>query len=478
LLQAAVLAVLGDAVPVYSLALWHGFNLPLLMSVIALLGGIVLYVLRKPLFVYHERLPSYDALQIFEKLLQKFIGLTRVALRKFEQDSLRSYVLWVIAATVIVIAWPLSRLAQLSGELRLSSIDFTAVFYLLIAGVAALLVVSWHAQRLRAIIALGVVGLMSALVFARFSAPDLALTQLAVEVVSTLLLLLALNFLPQVAAIEARVGQRWRDLLLAGLVGMCIATLAYAVMTRPYDSIAQYFIDHSVPDGGGHNVVNVILVDFRGFDTLGEITVLLIAAVAISAISSGFKLSRFKSNGSNSPRSDESISTGMTRQAARTDNDIQLTVLLRLLLPLILLLAVYLLLRGHNSPGGGFVAGLVTAVALILQYLVVGEHWITLRSRAIYLRLAAGGVALALLTGIASWLFDAPFLTSAFAHGQLPWLGEFEIASAMVFDLGVYAAVVGATLTILSRLSGIDNSNNDTLVRETTARPPAAAEDA
>ena len=445
LLQAAAQASLGTAAPDYSLAIWHGFNMPLLMSLMAMAGGALLYALRKPLFAYYEQLPTYDAKQIFAAALQKIIGGARLLLRCLDRGSLRSYVAWVLGAAVWLVGSALWSLPAIGGNVYRSVIDGAALLYISIAACAALLVVCWQRQRLRAILALGVVGLMSALIFARFSAPDLALTQIAVEIASTLLLLLALKFLPQQAVPEKVDWRRARDIVLALGGGVVIALLAYAVMTRPFDSISQYFLEQSVPGGGGRNVVNVILVDFRGFDTLGEITVLLIAAVAIVALLEGIKFDRIKSA--------EPHKTHL-----RADRDVLLPVLARLLLPLALLLALYLLLRGHNAPGGGFVAGLLTSAALILQYIAHGRRWAAARLRLVYLRWAGAGVALAVVTGIASWLFGAPFLTSAIVHWQVPLIGEIELASAMLFDSGVYAAVVGVTLLILSHLGGLDDS--------------------
>jgi len=444
LLQAAARATLSAAAPAYSLAVWHGFNTPLLMSLIAMLGGVVLYALRKPLFIYYGRLPTRDAKQIYGAALQKIIAGARRLLRCLDRGSLRGYLAWVIGAAIWLVASALLSAPQIGGGVRASAVDGSALLYLSIAVCAALLVVFWQRQRLRAILALGVVGLMSALIFARFSAPDLALTQIAVEVVSTLLLLLALKFLPQRAAPEIVDWRRARDILFALAGGAAVALLAYAVMTRPIDSISQYFLEHSVPDGGGRNVVNVILVDFRGFDTLGEITVLLIAAVAIVALLEGIVFDR----------SERSLSQSVRSRVA--DRDVLLPILARLLLPLALVLALYLMLRGHNAPGGGFVGGLLTAVALLLQYIAHGRRWSAARLRLTYLRWAGAGVLLALATGVASWIYAAPFLTSAVLHWQVPLLGEVELASALVFDAGVYAVVVGVVLLILSRLANLD----------------------
>lgn len=123
-----------------------------------------------------------------------------------------------------------------------------------------------------------------------------------------------------------------------------------------------------------------------------------------------------------------------------------------MLLPLALLISVFIFLRGHNLPGGGFIAGLVTAIALVLQYIASGSQWVEQRLPLNYAAMAGAGVLIAGLTGLGSWLFGYPFLTSAFGHFEWPLIGEIELATAMLFDLGVYLTVVGAALLILSYL--------------------------
>src|SRR5690606_25729942 len=161
---------------------------------------------------------------------------------------------------------------------------------------------------------------------------------------------------------ESKPLQRGRDLLLAMLAGGGVTALAWAVLTRPYETIADYFMAHSVPDGGGHNVVNVILVDFRGYDTLGEITVMALAGLGIYAMLEHLQLK--------GPSHDS-----LKRPWNEDKHPLIMASLTRVLLPLALLVAIFILLRGHNLPGGGFIAGLITAVAFITQYLANGTTW-------------------------------------------------------------------------------------------------------
>jgi multicomponent K+:H+ antiporter subunit A len=274
-------------------------------------------------------------------------------------------------------------------------------------------------------------------------------------VVTIVLLLLALYFLPQTTPPTSTKSRRWRDGALAVAAGTGAALLSWAVLTRPVDAIAGWFLDNSVPGGGGRNVVNVILVDFRGFDTFGEITVLALAAMGIFALLENLRL----------PAPTRDFNDALGRAWDADTHPLILATFARLLLPLALLVSVFILLRGHNLPGGGFIAGLVTATALITQYLANGVAWTHARLPANTQPLIASGLLLALLTGLASWLFGRPFLTSAFGHVELPWLGqwigEFELASAMAFDLGVYLVVIGATLLILINLSLAHRASHD-----------------
>ena len=439
LLAAAASATLAGDVPTYSLSIWHGFNLPLLMSFIALFGGILVYVFRQPLFRWYAGLPSVDAKLIFERGVVLMIKGCTAITQWMENASLQRYLALLLAAALIVVTQGLSELPQISGPLAMTKIDGFTALGLGIMALAALVTVIFHRQRLVSLLMLSVVGLMVALAFARYSAPDLALTQLSVEVVTIILLMLALFFLPAHTRVESSSLRGLRDFTLAVSMGVMVAILVFAVLTRPYDSISAFFLENSVPGGGGTNVVNVILVDFRGFDTMGEVTVLAIAAVGIFAMLDGLRLFQ--------PELD-----AQGRNWARDRHPLVLATLSRVLLPMALLVSVFIFLRGHNLPGGGFIAGLVTAVALILQYVASGVQWTQSRLPLNYQGMAGLGVLIAGLTGLGSWLFDRPFLTSAFGHFQIPLIGEIELATAMLFDLGVYLTVVGATLLILANL--------------------------
>ena len=441
ILALAAGAVLQGPLPAHDLAIWHGFSPALWMSVIALIGGILLYVGRKPLFALHVRFEDrLSARRVYDRLLDALLGLASGLTRRLDTGSLQRMIASFISfALILGISGWLGSGSSLTGPRELLPVDAVSLFAALAMLAATLTALALHRQRFVALILIGAVGLLVSLIFVKFSAPDLALTQLSVEVVTIILLLLALYFLPQQTPIESGNSRRWRDGVLAVLAGAGVSALAWSVLTRPYTSIADYFLENSVSGGGGRNVVNVILVDFRGFDTLGEITVLALAGFAIFAMLEHLRLD----------------GRGCDDVGRAWNWDIHPSImasLTRLLLPLALLVSTFILLRGHNLPGGGFIAGLITAIALIMQYLANGVAWTHERLPANMHPIIGAGLLIATLTGLASFWFGFPFLTSTFGHVHWPIVGDFELASAMAFDFGVYLVVVGATLLILIHL--------------------------
>jgi multicomponent K+:H+ antiporter subunit A len=440
LLEAASEAVLQHPLPPFSLAIWHGFNFPLLMSAIAIIGGSILYFKREALFEFKEQFISADAKYVFESRIQWIVAKASQAQQLIDNGSLQRYMFCLVMFALILMATPLLELLHAGGTEPQLPLSWLASFCAGILIVSTILTVIWSHHRLKSLIALSVVGLIVSITFAYFSAPDLALTQLSVEVATIILFLLALFFLPQTSPeIDSPLSTIVRDFVIALLFGSVIGTLCYALLTRPFSSISDYFLLNSLPGGGGTNVVNVILVDFRGFDTLGEITVLGIAALGIFKLLA--KIPLFL------PSADYK-----GRLWATDKHPVLLALVSQSLLPLALLVSAFIFIRGHNMPGGGFIAGLVTAVAFLQQYIAHGVDWMTKRLRINYELLIACGLLIATSTGLGSFIFERPFMTTWFDHFHLPWVGEFELASAMIFDLGVYLTVVGATLLILANL--------------------------
>ena len=437
LLYAAASATLGGDVPEYHLTVVHGFNLPLLMSFVAFFGGLLMYTQRQRFFDFHARFKEIDEKAVFEAIVSRISDTAHTVTAYIENGSLQRYAMLLIVSVIAVAVLPLWDLGIAIGSNGLSPVDWPTLIGVAILVVAALGTAAVHRDRFFALVLLSVVGLLVALGFARFSAPDLAMTQLSVEVVTIVLLMLALYYMPSWTPIETPKGRRIRDILIAGAAGIGMTLITLAMLTQPFTSISEFFLENSKPGGGGTNVVNVILVDFRGFDTLGEITVLGIAALGIYAMLRHVDLTPPPGDGQGHPWTRDAYPM-MLQQIARP------------MLPLALMISAYIFLRGHNMPGGGFIAGLITAVALILQYIASGMSWTQGRISIRYHNVIGLGLLFALIAGAGSFAFGYPFLTSTFDYVYWPVVGKFEVASALIFDLGVYLTVIGATLLALT----------------------------
>ncbi|MGM0516794.1 MAG: monovalent cation/H+ antiporter subunit A [Pseudomonadota bacterium] len=452
LLHVAVTGVLQAEPPYYSLSLWHGLNLPLLMSAVALIGGLVLYTLRKPVFRLHAAsLAHLDARVPYNRLMELLMRAGAGVTGGIDTGRL---------GRIVLVTLVFSFAAGLAGYFHSAglpavqaALDRTAAGdagdWVTLTGIAliilmTLVTVIGHHQRLFALITMSVVGLGVAMLFARFSAPDLAMTQLSVEVVTMILLLLALFYLPQQSRTLSTPQRRWRDAGIAVAVGGGITALTWAIISRPFETISGYFLDQAVPGGGGHNVVNVILVDFRGYDTFGEITVLALAALGIYAMLHDLSLPSSRRDPFGRAWSDD-------------PHPLLLRTFTQLILPLTLLFGVYVFLRGHNEPGGGFIAGLIVASAIVAQYMANGIENAEAKLHLPNHGIIGAGLLVALGTGLVSMLFGTPFLTSAFTHLDLPLIGDIEVASAIAFDLGVFLVVLGSTVLILLNLGRLTN---------------------
>ncbi|OON59219.1 monovalent cation/H+ antiporter subunit A [Massilia sp. KIM] len=461
-------AVLGPNMPTYDLAIWHGFNLPLAMSTVALLGGLLFYVLlhRRAGLRTRTRVPLLHRLkgaQLYENSLSALSLGADWLLRVAGTRRLQPQFLCIVAAFVAVPLLLVDALPALAAPAFPRSAALFALLWLIGAGCA--LAAAWKAKyhRLAALLMVGGTGIVTSLSFLWLSAPDLALTQLMVETVTTVLILLGLRWLPQRLAPPGLAGpapastrlRRARDLLLAVAGGLLLAAASWTVLTRPPSpSISGFYVERALPEGGGANVVNVLLVDFRGFDTMGEITVLGIVALTVYALLRRFRPARESVPIPLQQASDVDPAVGQAPgRQARSGYLMVPAVYLRLLLPVMGVVAAYFFMRGHNEPGGGFVAGLVFATALIVQYMVAGTDWVESHLRLRPHRWIAWGLLTACGTGLGAWLAGYPFLTSHTAHLALPLLGEVHLPSAFLFDLGVFLVVVGSTMLILVALA-------------------------
>jgi len=293
LVAVAAAAVLGAPPPEYHLALWHGFNVPLVMSIIALAFGVAVYFGMQRGGRLHSYLPkAVNAKAIFTGVIDGLFGAAGRITALLENGSMQRHVAWMLAFALVLGIYPflLGGALPVQGDRPLTPASPIAIVAWLLMVTVGVALVRGHHERFRAVVLVGVIGAVSALAFIGMSAPDLALTQISVEIVSTALLLMGLALLPQTTPRESSAARKGRDAVLAIGCGAGISVITWLVLTTNFDAISWYFLENSLPGGGGTNIVNVILVDFRGYDTFGEITVLGIAGVGVMALLDGLRV--------------------------------------------------------------------------------------------------------------------------------------------------------------------------------------------
>jgi multicomponent K+:H+ antiporter subunit A len=472
LLDAASRPVVGGPLPTYSLQIWHGFTPPLLMSILALVGGGVVYRLLRRHEARQARLgrrtaTRLDGARLYAGVLARLTLFGRWVHRRLLTAGLQRQLMALVLVALLVGAWTLWDGVGV-GDRPLVPLSPILIALWAVGGVAAV-GAAWQAKfhRLAALMLAGTAGAVTCVTFIWFSAPDLALTQLTVEVMTTLLVLLGLRWLPprepargvynrQTRRVAS--GRRARDLLIALGAGAGMAVLAFAVMTRELPERTSFFLEHALTGGGGRNVVNVMLLDFRGFDTFGEGVVLALVALTVYALLRRFRpaseMLALPPQQRALPRGLETDLLSPTQaRGPRAGYLVVPSVLIQLLLPVSGVVSAFFFLRGHNAPGGGFVAGLVMAVAFLLQYIVSGTDWVEDHVRLAPRALMGGGLLLVLGTAAGPLIVGYPLLTSHTFHLKIPLLGEVHLGSAMFFDLGVFSLVLGATILILVALA-------------------------
>ncbi|MFP7569975.1 monovalent cation/H+ antiporter subunit A [Marivita sp. S2033] len=441
-------SVLGEVltVPDAHFKIWHGLVPALYMSLAAVVGGLVLMLIFSPALRFWDAAPRPEAKTIFDSIVAASVRLAQSLTLPLHNGAFSRYAAIGTVAILLVgfHAWVTGTVGAPSRTPQMAGAVPIAGWLMLVAATGGL--VFFHRNRFLSLILIGIVGLMVSVAFVFFSAPDLAMTQFTVEVVTIILLLLALNFLPNYTPVESTVLRRVRDAGVAVAGGLATFGLAYHYLLRDAvdTPISQFHLANSYKGGGGTNVVNVILVDFRGFDTYGEIIVLGIAALLIFALTEtlldGPVRARLLNRKPDQPR-------------AGDKHPMMMVVLTRVIMPVVMMVGFYIFLRGHNDPGGGFIAGLVVSIAVVMQYMASGFNWASSRLKYPYHGVIGAGVLIAGLTGIGSWFVGKPFLTSAFTYVRIPPFQKFELATAALFDLGVFLAVVGAVMLSLESFS-------------------------
>ena len=425
-LSAAATATAGVPVDV-SLSVWHGVTPALLLSVLTLAAVGFAYVMHEALRTRTWR-TRYGTEDVYDGAIAILDAVSRTIAPALHSASLRTYLMIIVATSVLVGGAALLTDPSLGAAAPRTSItahDALIVFITIAAAIAATVARSTMA----AVLALGAVGYGVAMTFLGFGAPDLAMTQFSVETLTVLIYVLVFRHFRTLGELSPRL-VRARDGVIAVSIGIFITGLLLSVATtETAPRLREYFAEFGPTLGHGRNIVNVILVDFRAFDTLGEITVLATAAIGVRG------LLRFAADGRVHHEPVQPVNSPIFRTAAR------------LLMPLLLLFSVFLLLRGHNQPGGGFVGGLIAAAAFALYAIAFGVQ----RARqALLVRpmtLLGAGLLIALVSGLPSVLRGRPFLTAL-------WLsGPVAVGTPALFDVGVFLVVAGVVLMMIFSLA-------------------------
>jgi multicomponent Na+:H+ antiporter subunit A len=323
-------------------------------------------------------------------------------------------------------------------------------------------------RRLKAVVMVGVTGYGTATLFLLHGAPDLALTQVLVETVSLVVFVLVLRRLPAYFTDRPLTRGRYWRIAIGALVAAAVAGfMVISTGARTATPVSVGFPGEAMAFGGGRNVVNVTLVDIRAWDTMGEIAVLVAAATGVASLL--FIASRTTAirRVQDIPveASATSSATGPVRPVwlpggrtlAPERRSIIFEVITRLVFHTIVVFSIYLLFSGHNNPGGGFAAGLVTGLALMVRYLAGGRYELDEAAPVDAGALMGMGLFVATGSGLAPLAFGGAVLQSALVDLHLPMLGDVHLVTSVFFDVGVYLVVVGLLLDLLRSLgSGID----------------------
>ncbi len=481
----AVLAPYADTAPAaapgltapeetYHLELWHGLEPALFLSLGTLaLGAPVFWsTKRRP---WGSRMLPFSAPDVYNAALRGVARLSVEVTSLTQRGSLPIYV-----GTIFVVLVVGEAVALFAGSEWQAELDaFQTPVQLLVAPIMIIagLIAVRARKRFTGVALVSVTGFGMALLFASSGAPDLALTQILVETVTLVAFALVLRRIPsRLGQHNASVRPIARAVLAAG-VGVTMAAIAIvATASRVADPISREWPDLAYDIGHGRNVVNVALVDIRGWDTMGELTVLVLAATGVASLvfvtHRSDTLSEFteplprldarrqpliETDEGVKPRTDSSEGRllawllGGTRVRAE-NRSMMLEVVVRILFHTIIIVSLYLLFAGHNLPGGGFAGGLVAGMALVMRYVAGGRYELGAAAPTDAGRLLGIGMTIAVGCAILPLLFSAPPLTRWFIEAETELLGHVEFVTSTLFDVGVYLVVVGLVLDVLRSL--------------------------
>ncbi|WP_029068140.1 Na+/H+ antiporter subunit A [Jonesia quinghaiensis] len=492
------------------LTLWAGFGIPFWLTLTILGLGAGLFFARRTVESFQAAVPNA---QDTERAYRRFMrGLDNLAadITAFTQRGSLPYYLSVILLFMVLTVG--SALVFTQGDMVAIKLwDSPAQALAVLVIIPAVIMVSRARRRLKAIVLMGFAGYSVAALFLLHGAPDLALTQVLVETVSIVVMVLVLRRLPPYFSDRPLKTSRFARFALASVVGLIAMGLAVTIPNaRIHESVTVDYPQEAYEFGGGKNVVNVALVDMRAWDTVGEITVLLVAATGVASLiflsrRSGdiYRLNQSPeviesqqvwSSGSvpgpAAHAAQESFSelvttTGATqlRSGARfrkwiragqtlapQRRSIIFEVVARLLFHSMIIFALFLLFSGHNAPGGGFAAGLVVGIALIVRYLAGGRYELGEAAPVNAGVLLGLGLFLSAGVGLLGIVLGGEVLQSVIIEFTVPILGDIKFISTLFFDIGVFLLVIGLVLDVLRSLGAEIDTHIDSLGEEGARR--------
>ncbi|MDI5938979.1 MnhB domain-containing protein, partial [Micromonospora sp. DH15] len=428
------------------------------LSALALAGGAALFALRGPLApaLARVRAPVGGA-QGYEWLTHRFDRLAIEVTSATQRGSLPLYLGTILLVLVVVPGGAMLAAGPWRQGVPLWDTPLQPVVGV-VSAVAALLAVGAR-RRLTAMLLVGVTGYGTAMMFVLHGAPDLALTQFLVETATIAVFVLVLRRLPERFSASPLRRSRWARRAVGAAVGVVLAGRGVvAVGARTAPSVSRAFPDLAVSEGHGRNVVNVTLVDIRAWDTMGEISVLVVTATGVASLI--FQRSRTGPRPRRPRRPERPAQRGPQRPVwlrggptlAERRRSIVFEVVTRLLFHTIVLFSLFLLFSGHNAPGGGFAGGLVASLALAVRYLAGGRYELAEAAPVGAGTVLGAGLAVSVGTGAFALLASGSVLQSAKIDLWLPGVGDFYVVTSLFFDIGVYLIVVGLVLDILRSL--------------------------
>jgi len=463
----------------YHLALWHGLEPALAISAATLVLGAAVFAWRGRSMRKADGSAS-TAANAYSNVL-RFIDRTAARTTATTQRGSLPFYLGVIL-TVFVLAVGTALAFNRSWPSGIKFWDFPAQVAIGVIMIVAAIAATRATKRFQAVVLVGVTGYGMAGIFALEGAPDLALTQILVEIVTLVAFVLVLRRLP--ARLGVRNGQSNRVIRAVVAIAFALVMGAAAIVTlgaREALPISLQWPDLAYTQGHGRNVVNVALVDLRGWDTMGELSVIIVAATGVASLifisgrtdnlprlprreaKKKMKAQRISAYSAQASGDDARTSWLLAgRTLAAGNRSILLEVVVRLIFHPILIVSIYLLFAGHNLPGGGFAGGLVAGLALVARYMAGGRHELGAAAPIDAGKLLGAGLTLAVGTALVPIFFGRAALQSSFIEGEVWLFGHVEFVTSTIFDVGVYLVVVGLTLDVLRSLGAeVDRQQED-----------------